>query len=109
MLKEFIPEAIDTLQQLDVVSKQYEHRIDVVQDYIEDLQRTLEALHAEHEDVLSAIESLDYDVDCVINDEDTSGYHMHELSNGTFKLPVGPSCDCTMCRLDAFNKRFTQE
>lgn len=109
MLKQYLPEAKEALQQLNKVSSTYEHRIGVLQDYIDDLQRTLEVLNAEHEEVDEMIRSLDYDIDCVINEEPPSGYHIMEIRDEEFNMPAEVQCDCTICRLDAINKRFSQE
>ena len=105
MLKHTIPEAKEALQQLEQVRLSYEHRIGVVQDYISDLQRELETLFSEHQDVEEMERSIDYDIDCIINDEPPSGYHINEMYDDEFSMPEPVQCNCTMCRLDAITAR----
>ena len=105
MLKHTIPEAKEALQQLEQVRLSYEHRIGVVQDYISDLQRELETLFSEHQDVEEMERSIDYDIDCIINDETPSGFHINEMYDDVFSMPEPVQCNCTTCRLDAITAR----
>ena len=97
MLQHTIPEAKNTLQELQKVLDSYEHRIHVVQDTIRELQNTLDVLHSEHQDIEEMQRSLEYDIDCVMNDEPPSGYHINELYDNEFCMPKPVSCDCPTC------------
>ena len=97
MLIHTIPEAKDTLAQLEKVSASYEHRIGVVQDRIKELQKELETLVHACEDVYEMTKSLWNDIELVTDDEPPSGYHINELFENEFVMPDLVSCDCPTC------------
>ena len=105
MLKHTIPEAKSALDHLEKVRASYEHRIDVVEGYIAEFKNTVEVLLDGHADVEQMILSLDYDIDCVMNDEPPSGYHINEMYDDEFIMPDMVKCDCTICRIDATLER----
>lgn len=104
MLKHTLAEAKATLTHIEKVRASYEHRIDVVQGYIDELQNTLDVLHSEHQDIEEMERSLEYDMECVRNDEPPPGYHLNELYDNEFCMPEPVPCDCHMCRLEAHTK-----
>ena len=106
MLKHTIPEAKETLANLEKVSASYEHRINAVQDEIDSLKYRLEVLFAEHEDVDEMIRSIDYDIDCVLNDEPPHGYHINEMYDDEFIMPSMVQCDCIHCRSESILKKY---
>ena len=106
MLKHTIPEAKETLEQLEKVSASYEHRIDVVQDRIDVLRKQLDRLVDELDDIYSMTRSLDYDIDCVMNDEPPDGFHINELFDNEFCMPEPVSCDCLDCTLVKIDKKY---
>jgi len=106
MLKHTIPEAKEALEQLEKVSASYEHRISVVEGLIADLQRELEKLHYDHEIVESMERSIDYDIDCVLNDEPPDGFHINEMYDNEFWMPEPVSCDCLDCTLAKIDKKY---
>lgn len=105
MLTPYIPEAKDVLSQIERVRQSYEHRINVVQGYIDDMQRQLETLYSEHQEIESMERSLDYDIDCVLTDETPDGFHINEIMDGEFTMPEPVQCDCSICRIDATIER----
>jgi len=104
MLKDYLAEAKHTLIELAKVADKYEHRMDVVHEKIDDLKKELDVLMDEVDGIYSMTRSLDYDIDCVINDEDPSGHYIHAIKNGSFNMPTGPSCDCLVCKLKKWGK-----
>jgi len=109
LLTPYLSDARDALAELEHVSKSYEHRIDVVHGYIDELRHTIDVLHAELEGVYNSIRSLAHDIDCVEDEEPPSGYHINEIMDDEFTMPSRVACDCTVCRLDAITKRYTKE
>ena len=109
MLKHTIPEAKEALEQIIQVRESYEHRISVVEDLIADLQRELETLHCDHQIVESMERSIDYDIDCVLNDEPPDGYHINEMYDDEFTMPSMCPCDCVVCRTEVILKRYEEE
>jgi hypothetical protein len=107
MLKHTIPEAKEALEQIIKVRESYEHRISVVEDLIADLQRELETLFSEHQDVESMERSIDYDIDCVLNDEPPDGHHINEMYDDEFIMPSMCPCDCPTCGVEASIKRWS--
>ena len=106
MLKHTIPEAKEALEQIIKVRESYEHRISVVEDLISDLQRELETLHYNHQIVESMERSIDYDIDCVLNDEPPDGHHINEMYDDEFYMPSMCPCDCPTCRTEAMLKKY---
>ena len=109
MLKHTIPEAKEALEQITQVRESYEHRISVVEDLISTLQRELETLHYNHQIVESMERSIDYDIDCVLNDEPPDGHHINEMYDDEFSMPSMCPCDCVVCRTEAILKKYEEQ
>jgi hypothetical protein len=106
MLKHTIPEAKEALEQITQVRESYEHRINVVELEIAVLQNELRRLHSKHQEIETMERSLDYDIDCVVNDEAPDGYHINEMYDNEFVMPSMCPCDCAVCRLKEFQTRW---
>jgi hypothetical protein len=97
MLIHTIPEAKETLAQLERVSASYEHRIDFIQDMIARLRHDHDILIDQLDDVYSMIRSLSDDIDLLTDDEPPVGFHINELFENEFVMPDLVSCDCPTC------------